>query len=121
MTKETDSWLVARSDVDGRWLDNAGNQVEVHLTPTIWNLLKRVTLIEENCCGNVNAAIVCMKETRGELSQQVATAVSNVQQEQRTHSETVARLLMTHHPEHLDQATKLKDAEVERILPATTR
>ena len=78
----------------------------------MWNILKRVTLIEGNCCGNVNAAITSMKEARGELSEQVAQAVSQVQQEQRTHSETVARLLMTHHHEHLDQATKLKDAEV---------
>ena len=111
MTKDQDSWLVAKSDSDGTWLDNAGNQVEVDITPTIWNLLKRVTLIEENCCANVNAAIVCMKETRVELSQQVAQAVSNVQNQQQTHSETVARLLMTHHHEHLDQAVKLKDAE----------
>ena len=42
MTKESDSWLVGKSDVDGRWLDNAGNQVDVDITPTIWNLLKRV-------------------------------------------------------------------------------
>ena len=111
MTKESDSWLVGKSDVDGRWLDNAGNQVEVDITPTIWNLLKRVALLEDNCCANVNAAIVCMKETRADLSQQVAQAVSNVQSQQRTHSETVARLLMTHHHEHLDQATKLKDCE----------
>ena len=111
MTKDTDSWLVAKSDMDGRWLDNAGNQVEVHITPTIWNLLKRVTLLEENCNANVNAAIVCMKEARAELSQQVAQAVSNAQKQQQTHSETVARLLMTHHHEHLDQATKLKDSD----------
>jgi len=112
MTKETDSWLVARSDADGRWLDTAGNQLDVTVTPTMWNILKRVALIEGNCCGNANAAITCMKDTRGELSEQVAQAVSQVKEEQRTHSETVARLLMTHHHEHLDQATKLKDAEI---------
>ena len=75
MTKETDSWLVARSDASGRWLDTAGNQLDVTVTPTMWNILKRVTLIEGNCCGNVNAAITSMKEARGELSEQVAQAV----------------------------------------------
>ena len=112
MTKGTDSWLLAKSgDADGTWVDTAGNQVQVDITPTIWNLLKRVALLEENCCANVNAAIVCMKETRADLSQQVVEAASNVQSQQRTHSETVARLLMTHHNDHLDQATKLKDCE----------
>ena len=112
MTKDTDSWLVAKSDMDGRWLDNASKQLDVTVTPTMWNILRRVSLLEENCCANVTAAITTMKETREELSQQVAQAVSQVQQEQRTHSETVARLLMTHHHEHLDHPTKLKDAEV---------
>ena len=66
MTKDTDSWLVAKSDLDGTWVDNASNQLDVTVTPTMWNILKRVTLIEGNCCDNVNAAITCMKDTRGQ-------------------------------------------------------
>ena len=107
MTKDTDSWLVAKSDLNGRWVSNDGAPLDVTITPTMWNILKRVSLIEENCCANVTAAITCMKETREEFAQQNA----QVQQEQKSHAETVARLLMTHHQDHLrmvDDVAKLE-------------
>ena len=47
MTKDTDSWLVAKNDLDGTWVDNASNQLDVTVTPTMWNILRRVSLLEE--------------------------------------------------------------------------
>ena len=116
MTKSTDSWLVAKSNMDGQWINNDGAPLDVTVTPTMWNILKRLSLLEENCCANVNAAITSMKGTREQLTQEV----SQVQQEQKTHAERVARFLMTHHQDHLrcvDEVGKLEgfDTRLEGV------
>ena len=117
MTKNIDSWLVAKSDLGGRFVNSDGEPMDVSVTPTIWNVIKRVSLLEDNG----HAAITSMNETREQLAQQV----SEVQKQQKSHSETVARLLMTHHHDHsnmVDKVAKVEidETQIERILETIT-
>ena len=69
MVSEGKSWVVARMDSDGNWITNDEQPLQVTLTPTICNLLKRVTALEESAYGNVNAAILSMKDTDKKLTE----------------------------------------------------
>ena len=69
MVSEGKSWVVARMDGDGNWITNDEQPLKVTLTPTICNLLKRVTALEESAYGNVNAAILSMKDTDKKLTE----------------------------------------------------
>ena len=91
-----DSWVVATSDANGGWVNNTGEKLQVTIVPTMWNILKRVSLIEKNTIANVNAAIMSVKEAREELTQKVA----QTEQQQKSHAEAVARLLVTQSQEH---------------------
>ena len=68
MVSEGKSWVVARMDSDGNWITNDEQPLKVTLTPTICNLLKRVAALEESSYGNVNAAILSMKDTDKKLT-----------------------------------------------------
>ena len=46
MASEGKSWVVARMDSDGNWMTNDEQALEVTLTPTILNVLSRLSTLE---------------------------------------------------------------------------
>ena len=113
MVSDNKSWVVAKNDVDGNWLDGNDQPLEVTLVPTMWNLLKRVAALEESTYANVNAAIASMKDTRAELTQKVA----HVEDQRKNHEGFVLKLVETQSQECLQAVNGVKKVdEIEKIV-----
>ena len=80
MVSEGKSWVVARMDNDGNWMTNDEQALEVTLTPTILNVLARLTTLETSAYANVNAAIHAMRDTEKRLVERVGTLEEQGQQ-----------------------------------------
>ena len=89
MVSESHSWVVAKNDQDGNWFNEEDQALEVSLVPTIWNILKRVSLLEESAYANINAAIQVMQGTEKVLSEKVA----HVEQQRKSHQDFVLGLV----------------------------
>ena len=70
MASEGKSWVVARMDSDGNWMTNDEQSLEVTLTPTILNVLARLSTLETSY-ATVNAAIHSMQDTAKRLTERV--------------------------------------------------
>ena len=70
MASEGKSWVVARMDSDGNWMTNDEQALEVTLTPTVLNVLARLSTLETSY-ANVNAAIHPMPDTEKKLPERV--------------------------------------------------
>ena len=73
MVSEGKSWVVARMDNDGNWMTNDEQALEVTLTPTILNVLARLTTLETSAYANVSAASHAMQDTEKRLVERVGT------------------------------------------------
>ena len=107
MVQAKDAWVVGRSDWDGNWVNDKDEALDVTLTPTIWNLLKRVALLEGNVCANVNAAIVSVQESGKVLQEKVAV----VEEKRKQHADYVSQLVDAQHREHLEIVQGVKKVE----------
>ena len=70
MASEGKSWVVARMDSGGNWMTNDEQALEVTLTPTILNVLARLSTLETSYG---NAAIHSMQDTVKRLTERVGT------------------------------------------------
>lgn len=73
MVAEGKSWVVARMDNDGNWMTNDEQALEVTLTPTILNVLARLSALETSAYANGSATIHSMQETEKMLADRIGT------------------------------------------------
>ena len=101
MASKGKSWFVARMDSDGNWMTNDEQALEVTLTPTILNVLSRLSTLETSY-ANVNAAIQYVQETERKLTERVATLEAQSKQQ----SEYVFNLVSTQQQQCADAVNK---------------
>ena len=81
MASDDHSYVLCTMDLDGNWLDAREAVLDVSLTPTIWNVLRRLDALGSSAYANVNAAIQCVKETEKRLHERVATLEEQCQKQ----------------------------------------
>ena len=108
MASENKTWVVAKNDLDGNWFNADDQALEVTLVPTIWNVLKRLALLEDSAYANVNAAIQVMQGTEKVLSERVA----HVEEQRKSHADFVLKLVDAQHQECLEAVEGVKKVDV---------
>ena len=64
--------VLCTMDIDGNWLNARDEILDVSLTPTILNVLARLSALETSAYANVNLAIQSVQETERKLTEKVA-------------------------------------------------
>ena len=93
MASGNSSYTVAKNDLDGRWVNNNEEPVDVTLKPTMWNVLRRLSALEESSYANVNAAITSTQETGNALTQRMTV----LEEQRKQQTEYFSSLVNTHH------------------------
>ena len=104
MASGNSSYTVAKNDLDGRWVNNNEEPVDVTLKPTMWNVLRRLSALEESSYANVNAAITSTQETGNALTQRMTV----LEEQRKQQTEYFSSLVNTH---HLDCVESFKKVE----------
>ena len=102
MASEGKSWVVARMDSDGNWMTNDEQALEVTLTPTILNVLARLSTLETSYA---NAAIHSMQDTVKRLTERVGTLEGQGKQQ----ADHITNLVSTLH-HHCAESSKKFEA-----------
>ena len=73
MASNDKSYVLCTMDLDGNWLNAREEVLDVNLTPTIWNVMRRLDALEGSAYANVNAAIQSVQDSEKRLNERVAT------------------------------------------------
>jgi len=116
MASNDKSYVLCTMALDGNWLNAREEVLDVSLTPTIWNVLRRLDALEGSAYANVNAAIQSVQETEKMLHEKVATLEEQCKQQ----SEYVFNLVSTQQHHCTDAVKKVEAmvADMERNLRA---
>ena len=112
MASEGKSWVVARMDSDGNWMTNDEQALEVTLTPTILNVLARLSTLETSY-ANVNAAIHSMQDTVKRLTERVG----HLEEQGKQHADHLSYLVNTinQHGAETSKKTETLDAKLGEL------
>ena len=72
VSSDDKAWVLAKMDVDNNWINDNDEPLDVSLTPTILNVLARLSALETSAYANVNLAIQTVQETERKLIEKVA-------------------------------------------------
>ena len=72
VSNDDKAWVLAKMDVDNNWINDNDEPLDVSLTPTILNVLARLSALETSAYANVNLAIQTVQETERKLIEKVA-------------------------------------------------
>ena len=110
MASEGKSWVVARMDSDGNWMTNDEQALEVTLTPTILNVLARLSTLETSYA---NAAIHSMQDTVKRLTERVGT----LEEQGKQHADHLSYLVNTinEHCAETSKKTETLDAKLGEL------
>ena len=95
MASGNTSYLVAKNDMDGRWVNSNEEPVDVNLKPTMWNVLKRLAALEQSSYANVSAAITSTQETGKALTERI----TQVEEQRKQQTEYFSSLVNSKHQE----------------------
>ena len=110
MASEGKSWVVARMDSDGNWMTNDEQALEVTLTPTILNVLARLSTLETSYA---NAAIHSMQDTVKRLTERVG----HLEEQGKQHADHLSYLVNTinQHCADTSKKTETLDAKLGEL------
>ena len=107
MASNDKSYVLCTMDLDGNWLNAREEVLDVNLTPTIWNVMRRLDALEGSAYANVNAAIQSVQDSEKRLNERVAT----LEEQCKKQSEYVFHLVSTQQ-QHCTDAVKKVEAMV---------
>ena len=102
MASGNTSYLVAKNDMDGRWVNSNEEPVDVNLKPTMWNVLKRLAALEQSSYANVSAAISSTQETGKALTEKI----TQVEEQRKQQTEYFSSLVNSKHQECVEPSTR---------------
>ena len=116
MASNDKSYVLCTMDLDGNWLNAREEVLDVNLTPTIWNVMRRLDALEGSAYANVNAAIQSVQDSEKRLNERVAT----LEEQCKKQSEYVFHLVSTQQQHCTDAVKKVEAmvADMEKNLRA---
>ena len=116
MASKDKSYVLCTMDLDGNWLNAREEVLDVNLTPTIWNVMRRLDALEGSAYANVNAAIQSVQDSEKRLNERVAT----LEEQCKKQSEYVFHLVSTQQQQCTDAVKKVEAmvADMEKNLRA---
>ena len=116
VSSDDKAWVLAKMDVDNNWINDNDEPLDVSLTPTMLNVLARLSALETSAYANVNLAIQTVQETERKLIEKVA----KLEEQSNQRAEYVFNQV-TSQQQQCDEAVKKVEAmvsDMERNLRA---
>ena len=116
VSSDDKAWVLAKMDVDNNWINDNDEPLDVSLTPTILNVLARLSALETSAYANVILAIQTVQETERKLAEKVA----KLEEQSKQQAEYVFNLVSTQQQQSADAVKKVEAmvADMERNLRA---